>query len=127
MLILDKKMRLYLHLIILFLLASCIKEYREGFILNKQDEEKLKLGLTKEDTITILGTPSIVLDDIFYYIQITKQSRAFLNAKTKSQTILELKFINGRLAIINKTVTDGEMQVKNHKINSNIYFPTEKP
>ena len=87
--------------------------------------------MTKSDVILILGNPSITLkgknnEEILTYIQITKKYRSFFNAKTVSQDVLELEFMQNKLVAINRTHTKNETKPAHANLKTDITIPKKE-
>jgi outer membrane protein assembly factor BamE (lipoprotein component of BamABCDE complex) len=97
------KMQVYIKIFILLLLTACLREKQDGFIFEEETLAKIRLSQTKEEVISIIGTPSFELkNDTLVYSSVTKEFRAFFHPKVKSQTVIELQFANNKLVKIAK-------------------------
>ena len=107
-------MQVYRYIIIAFLLFSCLQTKREGLIFEEEKLAQVKVGMTKQQIIALLGTPSFVLEatsntkEEWVYLSIEKQWRAFFTPNIKSQKILEFEF-SGDVASKLKIFTEADI------------------
>lgn len=78
---------------------------QHGYLPRKQDMQKLRTGMTKEEVEAVLGSPSTTasieqLDDSYYYISTTMtRPAAFLKPKVADRKVLAIRFDkSGRVA-----------------------------
>lgn len=107
-------MQVYRYIIVAFFLFSCLQTKREGLIFEEEKLAQVKVGMTKQQIITLLGTPSFVLEptshasEQWVYLSIEKQWRAFFTPNIKSQKILEFEF-SGNVASKLKIFTEADI------------------
>lgn len=81
------------------LLTSCIQNTKhEGIVFEEGTIEKLQVDLSKNEVVSILGSPSFVLNNIkgtpetWVYVSSDKTWVAFFKEKVKTQKIVEIEF-----------------------------------
>jgi len=84
----------YIFIILLFVI-SCSTTINHGVILKKNDISAIKINLTRtEDVRTILGEPSFVWKEKWYYVSSATKQRAFFNAKIEKHDAYAISFHN---------------------------------
>ena len=84
--------------IILFIFISCLATscstiIHEGTMLEENKITQLRPGLSyKADVENILGSPSFVIENKWYYVSIQKKQRAFFIPKILEHKALQLTF-----------------------------------
>ena len=87
---LSQNMR-YIFIILLF--VSCSTTVHRGVILKENDISAIKINLTRsEDVRTILGEPSFIWKEKWYYISSTEKQRAFFNPKIEKHESYAISF-----------------------------------
>ena len=84
----------YIFIILLFVI-SCSTKATHGVILKEKDISAIKINLTRaEDVRTILGEPSFVWKEKWYYVSSVTKQRAFFNAKIEKHDAYAISFHN---------------------------------
>ena len=101
--------------LIVFALTGCNREWfvtHNGNMPTNDRIEKLELGQTKNDVLSILGTPSsvVALDrDTWIYMSADVERIAFFRPKEVSRDVLTLKFADDKIVEMKRiTEKDGK-------------------
>jgi outer membrane protein assembly factor BamE (lipoprotein component of BamABCDE complex) len=78
----------------LLLLNGCFKPIVRGynFSKNMENENKIKVGMLKEEVFGIMSYPSFQTKDAFYYYSSVNKQHPFLHERTLSQKIMIIEF-----------------------------------
>jgi outer membrane protein assembly factor BamE (lipoprotein component of BamABCDE complex) len=78
----------------LFFIA-CSTTTKHGIIINEKDISAIKINLTRiEDVRAILGEPSFIWKDKWYYVSSATKQRAFFNSKIEKHEVYAMSFQN---------------------------------
>ena len=81
----------YIFIILFF--VACSTTVNHGVILKDKDISAIKINLTRaEDVRTILGEPSFVWNEKWYYISSTTRQRAFFKPKVEKHNAYAISF-----------------------------------
>lgn len=95
-------MKRFIPALLLIILTGCQTIYSRGqYIDDQQLESLMKKNMTKEQVVSLIGSPNLVPDytpDTWYYAQRSLSYRAWLKPKVASQRIVMIKFKNDKTA-----------------------------
>lgn len=104
--IIDINMRRIIAVLALAILASCAQEQRHGHMFDEEEKAgKLSRGMKMEEVEKLLGSPSLRSSvnpqgrETWYYMQVDKRQRAFLNPHIEGVSGVAVSFSGG---IVNK-------------------------
>lgn len=102
-------MKSQLAALTLFFLTSCIK-MTTGYIFDEDKLSKISVGKTKEEIVTIMGTPTFIStvdpnSEVIFYAQDKIKRFLFINNILQERRIVEIIFNSEGVA----------SEIKNHK------------
>jgi outer membrane protein assembly factor BamE (lipoprotein component of BamABCDE complex) len=82
------------------LLAGCFTQtYQHGYVVQEGALEQIPLGVTQEQVLIVLGTPSTVATvngEVFYYISERAEKTAFMPQRVVNQRVVAVYFDKNR-------------------------------
>lgn len=100
--------------VLLFFVISCSQDIQHGIIINEKDLNAIIPNLSrKADIKTILGEPSFIWKDEWYYISTKKKYKAFFMPKIVSHSAIVFSFDDQTLI---KTTKYNEKDIQNKQI-----------
>lgn len=95
----------YLIAFSFFGLMSCATKVTHGIILEDRNLAVVAPKITrKEDVKTLLGSPSFIFDNKWYYVTTIKEYRAFFTPKVLKHDLYEISFSDETVDSINHMV-----------------------
>ncbi len=102
-------------IVIATLLAGCFTQtYQRGYLLPDGALEQVQLGISQEQVLIILGTPSTVATvsgEVFYYISQKSQQTSFLPQREVDRRVIAVYFDQDRRVarLANYGIRDGRV------------------
>ncbi len=107
---------MYRTLSFILLLSACTPEIaNRGFDFEIANVDQVKIGQTKEEVQSVLGTPSTMAtfkDNSWYYVSKKISQTSFFEPKTEDQKIVIVHFDNERVSKIETLNKDDAKSVK---------------